>query len=134
MPASIMKRLTLLLCLCALLVACGSDDLPHSDYFIVGFLPNTPALSDGGLDALDHAVRQAGRHAPSSIAVSSAAPESGVLPELAQQRIAAITQAFVRGGVDLRLVRNETRTYDAKSYAALKDSVILQLGYGMPAP
>lgn len=134
MPAFITKRLTLLLCVCALLAACGFDAPPHSDYFIVSFLPNTPAPSDAGLDALDHAVKQAGRHAPSFIAVNSAAPDGGALSELAQQRIAAISQAFVKGGVDLRLIRNETRTYDAKSYAALKDSVILQLGYEAPPP
>jgi len=126
----IVKRLIVLFCLCALASACGSDELPHSDYFVVGFLPNTPAPSDAGLDALDHAVKQAGRHSPAFIALTSAAPESGDLAELTQQRIAAVTQAFVRGGVDLRLIRNETRAYDAKSYAARKDSVILQLGYG----
>lgn len=134
MPTLITRRLTVLFCVCALLAACGSDDLPHSDYFVVGFLPNTPALSDGGLDALDHAVKQAGRRAPSFIVVSAAVPESGTLPELAQQRIAAVTQAFVRGGVDLRLIRNETRAYGAKSYAERKDGVILQLAYGTPPP
>jgi len=134
MRGFIMKRLIVLVCLCLSAAACGTDELPHSDYFIVSFLPNMPAPSNAGLDALDHAVKQAGRHTPTFIMLGSAAPEGGGLPELAQRRIAAITEAFVRGGVDLRLIRNETRAYDAKSYEARKDSVILQLGYGMPAP
>jgi hypothetical protein len=124
------KRLTLLAFLCGLAAACGANEAPHSDYFVVTFLPNTPAPSQAGLDALDHAVRQAVRHVPAFIGLSGAAPEDGAVPELTQQRIAAITEALVRGGVDPHLIRDETRPYDAKSFAARKDSFILQLAYG----
>lgn len=120
----------MVLFLLGLLGGCGAGGPPHSDYYVVTFLANTPAPSDAGLDALDHAVRQAGRHTPSFVALNCAAPGEGDVPDLTQQRIAAITQAFVRGGLDPHLIRPETRTFDAKSFAERKNSVILQLAYG----
>lgn len=124
------KRLTVLFLVCVLAAACASDEAPHSDYFVITFLPNTPAPSNAGVEALGNAARQAGRHAPAFIAVSAAAPDRADLSELTLQRIAAITQAFVREGVDLRLIRTETLPYDANSYGARKDSFIVQLAYG----
>ncbi len=114
----------------ALLSACGAHEPGHSDYFVITFLANTPAPSDEGVLGLDHAVAQAGRHRPSSIIVTAAAEGSDALPALTQQRIAVITEAFVKSGVDARLVHAEPRVYDAKSYAARKDSFIVQLAYG----
>ena len=52
---------------CMLTLACGTG-LPHTDYFIVTFLPGTPAPSEAGLDAIDNAVRQAERRTPGSVA------------------------------------------------------------------
>jgi len=123
------KRLTVLFLLGAL-AGCGSGAPPHSDYYVVTFLANVPAPSGPGLAALDHAVRQAGSHTPRFIALNCAAPASGDMPDLVQQRIAAITHAFVQGGVDPHLIRNVPHSYDAKALAERKDSVILQLAYG----
>jgi hypothetical protein len=124
------KRLTHVVLVCFLTAACGSDRAARSDYFMVTFLPNLPAPSDAGIQALTNAARQAGRHTPSFIALDVATTERGDIPELAQQRIGAVTQAFVREGVNPGLIRTEPRVFDAKSFAARRDSIIVQLAYG----
>ncbi len=68
----ITKKLTLLVFVALLAVACGSDEAPHSDYFVVTFVPALPALTQEGLEALDNASREAGQHRPTFIAVSGA--------------------------------------------------------------
>jgi hypothetical protein len=113
-----------------LAAGCGSPAPPHSDYFVVTFLANTPAPSDAGVDALDHAVRQAGRRTPTAIVLTCATPDDGTMPELTKQRIDALTQAFVRSGVEAGLIRSETHRYDAKSFGARRNTIILQLAYG----
>jgi hypothetical protein len=124
--AMILKSLTITVC-AGLLAACGSHDAPHSDYFVVNFLPNTPAPSQEGLQALANATREAGHDTPDFITVVGALPAQAAQT---QQRLAAITQAFVHDGVDARLLRPQMRPSDAKSYAESKDSYVIQLAYG----
>jgi hypothetical protein len=118
---------------CALVAACGSERT-HSDYFIVAFLPGTPAPSQEGVGALGNAVRQAGRHTPRFIAVDGTEPAGGAEPALEQQRAQAISDAFVKVGIDTRLIRTDLRPAAEKSYAERKDSFIVQLGYGDVKP
>jgi hypothetical protein len=126
--AYLTKRLTTLILACALVASCGLGPT-HSDYFIVAFLPGTPAPSEEGVDALGNAVREAGRSTPRFIAVDGTEPE-GADPALEQQRAQAISAAFAKAGVDTRLIRTDLRPAAEKSYAERKDSFTIQLGYG----
>jgi hypothetical protein len=123
------KRLTILLLACALTASCGSKPT-HSDYFIVAFLPGTPAPSEEGVAALGNAVRQAGRDAPRFIAVDGAEPAGAAEPALEKQRGQAIVDAFARAGIDRSLIHVDLRPATEKGYAERKDSFTVQLGYG----
>lgn len=126
---NILKRLTVLV-FATLLAACGSGGPPHSDYFVVTFLPGMPAPTQEGLEALDNAARAAGRDRPSFIAVSGALPATGPTPALTQQRLDAIAKAFVANGVNPALMRIELSKFDAKAYVQHEDGFIVQLTYG----
>jgi hypothetical protein len=114
---------------CMLTLACGTA-LPHTDYFIVTFLPETPAPSEAGLGAIDNAVRQAGRRTPGSIAVTGSAPPDGPVPPLEQQRADAISAAFIKAGIDARLIRSVINPATADAYEQRKDSFTIGLDYG----
>jgi hypothetical protein len=126
--AYLTKRLTTLTLACVLVASCGSEPT-HSDYFIVAFLPGTPAPSEEGVDALGNAVREAGHSTPRFIAVDGTEPEGGADPALEQQRAQAISAAFAKAGVNTRLIRTDLRPAAEKSYAERKDSFTIQLGY-----
>jgi hypothetical protein len=113
------------------LVACGSREAAHSDYFIVTFLPGLPAPSDQGVEAIASAAREAGRHTPSFIEISAAQPADGAPSALTQQRLDAVQQALVRDGVDQRLVRTTFHAYPDKEFDARKDSFLLDLAFGV---
>ena len=125
----IAKRLTTLLCACMLTTACKATPA-YSDYFVVAFLPGTPAPSQEGVEALRNAVRQASRSMPRAIAVDGFQPASGSDPPLEKQRAQAILDAFAKAGVNMRLVHIDLRPADEKSYAESKDSFAIQLAYG----
>jgi hypothetical protein len=127
------KRLTTLILACALVASCGSERT-HSDYFIVAFLPGTPAPSQEGVEALGNAVREASRSTPRFVAVDGTEPAGGAGPTLEQQRAEAISDAFAKAGVDKRLIRTDLRPAAEKSYAERKDSFVVQLGYGDVTP
>jgi len=126
----IARRLTILILAGASLFGCGHEP-PHSDYYMVAFLPGTPAPSDEGETGLDNAVREAGRHTPRFIAVSGSVPSAGAAPVLAQQRLDAITHAFVTEGVNPGLIRTELRPMPDEDYQRRKDSFTIQLEYGL---
>ncbi len=127
----ILKRLTILI-LASVLAGCGSHQPPHSDYFVISFVPNTPAPSQEGLQALANATREAHHSTPDFIAIEGAVPAQSPVPAQMQQRLAAVTQAFVHDGVDARLIRMQTQSYDPKSYDERKDSLVVQLAYWQP--
>jgi hypothetical protein len=114
---------------CMLTLACGTG-LPHTDYFVVTFLSGTPAPSDAGLDAIANAVHQAERRTPGSIAITGSAPPDGPVPSLEQQRADAITAAFIKAGIDARLVRTVINPDTAAAYEQRKDSFTIGLDYG----
>jgi hypothetical protein len=114
---------------CMLTLACGTGQA-HTDYFIVTFLPGTPAPSDAGLDAINNAVRQAGRQTPGSIALRGSAPPDGPVPPLQQQRADAIAAAFIKAGIDARLVQTVINPDPAAAYEQRKDSFTIGLDYG----
>jgi len=114
---------------CMLTLACGTGQ-PHTDYFVVTFLSGTPAPSESGLDAIDNAVRQAERQTPGSIAVAGAAPPEGPVPPLEQQRADAISAAFIKAGIDARLIRTVITPDPAAAYEERKDSFTIGLDYG----
>ena len=130
----LVQRLTVLVLTAALVAACGSDVQPHSDYFVVAFLPGTPAPSQEGLEALDRAAEAAGLHRPSFIALSGAIPATGPVPAVTQQRVDAITKAMVDKGVNAALLRVDLRQFDTKGFAERKDSFIIQLAFGTLSP
>jgi hypothetical protein len=115
---------------CMLTLACGTG-LAHSDYFIVTFLAGTPAPSDTGLDAIDNAVHRAVRQTPGSIAVIGSAPPDGPVPPLQQQRADAITAAFIKAGLDARLIRTAINPDPTAAYEQRKDSFTIGLDYGI---
>ncbi|HUZ73843.1 MAG TPA: hypothetical protein VMU87_12730 [Stellaceae bacterium] len=125
-----MKRLTVLILVAFVAASCGFDEPAHSDYFVVTFLPDMPALTQEGNRALHNAVNEAGRHRPNFIAVSGASPGPGPTPALTQQRLDAITKAFVGDGVNAALMRIELAQYGATAYAERKDGFIIRLAYG----
>jgi hypothetical protein len=127
------NRLTTLILACALVASCGSERT-NSDYFIVAFLPGTPAPSQEGVEALENAVREAGHGTPRFIAVDGTEPAGGAGPTLEQQRAQAIADAFAKAGINTRLIRTDLRPAAEKSYAERKDSFIVQLGYGDATP
>ena len=129
----ITKRLTILILACAIVAACGSTPT-RSEYFIVAFLPGTPAPSQEGVEALGNAVRQAGRATPRFIAVDGVEPAEGAGPTLEQHRAQAILDAFAKAGIDSRLIRTDLRPAAEKRYAEMKDGFIVQLGYGEAPP
>lgn len=126
-----MKKLTLLCALAAPLAGCGSGP-PHSDYYIVAFLPGTPAPSEPGLEALDNAVQEAVHAPPRLIAIDGAAPAGETEPGLVKQRTDAVFAAFAKAGVDTTHVRFDIHPMAEKDYAERKDSLIVQLAYGTP--
>jgi hypothetical protein len=119
---------------CMLTLACG-DRPDHTDYFIVTFLPGTPAPSDAGVDALGHAVGQAGRRRPTAIAVTGTAPPDGPVPALVQQQADAIADAFTKAGIDARLIHTQIIPGPQTAYDERKDSFTVGLDYGnLPQP
>jgi hypothetical protein len=133
------KRLSWLAVACLGLVGCGpytcmwsvscGANVPHTDYFMVTFLPDTPVPSDAGQDAIGNAVRQAGRQRPNSIVVAGSSPPGGPVPALAQQRADAIVDAFVKAGVDARLIRKDITPRPEAGYTERKDSFTVGLDY-----
>jgi hypothetical protein len=114
---------------CLLTLACGTN-VPHTDYYMVTFLPDTPAPSEAGIDAIANAVHQAGRRTPQSIAVTGSAPPGAPVPPLEQQRADVIADAFIKAGIDARLIRKEITPRPEASYAEHKDSFTVGLDYG----
>ncbi|HUB95419.1 MAG TPA: hypothetical protein VL993_05850 [Stellaceae bacterium] len=114
---------------CMLTLACGTSQ-PHTDYFMVTFLPDTPAPSESGLDAIDNAVRQAQRQRPQSIAITGTAPSQDDIPPLEKQRADGITAAFVKAGIDARLIHTTIRPDPQVAYDQGKDSFTVGLDYG----
>lgn len=129
-----MRRLTTLALAAFLIAGCRSKS-PRSDYFIVAFLPGTPALSQEGVAALRNAVEQARDRPPRSISISGVTAAGGGTPTLAQQRAGAISQAFLKDGVAAGALHTDISPLDEKGYGERKDSFIVQLAYGdMPQP
>jgi hypothetical protein len=124
------KTLTTLLLAGALAAGCGSSSRMGSNYYIVTFLPGTPALEQEGVEALGSAVKQAGRATPSSIAIEAAEPLDGTAPALETARAQAIIDAFVHAGIDARLIHTDLRPATDKAYAERKDGFEIQLRYG----
>lgn len=116
--------------LAGLLVGCGVGAPPHSDYYVVTFLAETPALSQEGLTALDNAAREAASSTPSAINIDVPSPAQGAMPALTRQRIAVIAKEFAQNGVDPRLVHNRIRMFDPKALAARENGFVIQLAYG----
>ena len=129
--ANTARKLTVLV-LGYALVACSTTSAPHSDYFIVAFLPGTPTPSQEGVEALGNAVNQAGRSRPRLIAIDGVEPEGGASAAQEQARAQAIIDAFVRSGIDLRTIHSDLRPADEKAYDARRDTFLIQLEYGEP--
>jgi hypothetical protein len=126
-------KLTTLLLAAALLVSgCGARPT-HSSYFIVAFLPGTPALSQLGVEAMGNAVRQAKSDRPRFIAIDGAVPEGGE-PALERQRFDKLTADFVKAGIDAGLIRATLHPASDKDSAGLRDGFSVQLVYGAAPP
>jgi hypothetical protein len=129
------KKLTMFVLACAFVAGCGSKEPPHSNYFVLTFVPGAPKLSGPGLEALQNAADQAGKSTPRFIAVSASLPPAGAATTLAEERLAAISEALAKAGVDPHLIRTDLTPADAKTFEASQDSFIVQLGYGdLPPP
>ncbi|MGH7091327.1 MAG: hypothetical protein ACREFQ_20740 [Stellaceae bacterium] len=113
----------------ALLAACGSTAPPHSEYFVIEFLPGTPAPSGAGVDALGAAVADAKRAPPARIVIEGAKPADGVEPVIERQRTEAVFAAFARGGVDTKRIEVRLLPTTPQGYAQRRDSLIVRLGY-----
>ena len=134
MTESFTRRLTTLIFACMLATACRTVPI-HSDYFVVTFLPGTPAPSQEGVEALGNAVRQAGRSTPRAIAVDGVEPPGDVDAALEKRRAQVIVDAFAKAGIDTRLIRTDLRPAADKSYIESKDGFAIQLRYGdVPKP
>jgi hypothetical protein len=132
MPKSLhLKKLIILLLAGALAAACGAP-APRigSRYFVVVFLPGTPAPGQEGVEALGNAVKQAARAAPRAIAIQAVEPSGGAEPVLEQARAQTIIDAFVRAGVDAHLITTDLVHATDKGYAERKDGFEIQLRYG----
>lgn len=130
-----MKRLTILILACVFAASCGVVKSTHSNYFIVAFLPGTPAPAQEGVEALVNAVRQASRDTPRAIAVDGVEPAGGAEPALEKQRAQLIIDTFAKAGVDTRLIHVDLRPAAEKRYDAMKDGFVIQLAYGdLPPP
>lgn len=128
------KRLTLFFGAALLLAGCFlvAPEGPYSHYFIVAFLPGTPALSQPGLEALGDAVSEARRSTPREIVIHGAAPEGAPEPELEKQRTDAVFAAFAKANIDTRLIHVVLRPATEKGYEERKESLIIQFAYGKP--
>jgi hypothetical protein len=115
------------LSLAGALAACGTTP-PHSEYFVVSFMPGMPAPTDEGVDALGNAVAGARNSRPREVVIEIAAPPQGGEPALDDARVAAITKEFARRGIDAGTIHAEPRHVD--NYAAEQDTVIVRLVYG----
>jgi hypothetical protein len=109
------------------LAACGTTP-PHSEYFVVSFLPGTPSPSAEGVDALGNAVADARGSHPREVVIEIAAPPPGGEPALDNARVAAIAKEFTLRGIDANTIHAEPRHVD--NYAAEKDTVVVRLAYG----
>jgi hypothetical protein len=128
------RKLNLLAITVVLVAGCGSGP-PHSDYFIVTFVPGTPALSDAGTTALDNAVNEAKRDHPGMVNINVVVPAQVTdAASLAQQRIEFLTQAFLKGGIAITVLHADIGTVDDQNFALRKDSAIVKLGFGISAP
>lgn len=125
------KALTIALS-CILAAGCGSEP-PHSNYYIISFLPGTPAPAQEGIEALDIAVKAALGNHPSSVAVDAAEPPQGE-GVLARQRANVVVDAFTKAGIASSRVHVQLTPSDEKSYEARKDTLIVQLLYGEESP
>jgi len=131
MPKSLhLKKLMILLLAGILAASCGGSPRSGSRYYVVTFLPGTPAPAQEGVEALDNAVKQAGRAPPRAIAIQAVEPPGGAEPALEKARAQAIIDAFVRAGVDPRLISTDLGSATDKSYDARKDGFEIQLRYG----
>jgi hypothetical protein len=136
MPKSLhLKKLIILLLASALVAACGTP-APRigSRYYVVVFLPGTPAPGQEGVEALGNAVKQAARAAPRAIAIQAVEPAGGAEPVLEQARAQTIIDAFVRAGVDAHLITTDLLRATDKGYAERKDGFEIQLRYGEAPP
>lgn len=127
--ANIIRKLTALVLVCAFAASCSTQS-PRSIYFIVAFLPGTPAPSQEGVEGLGSAVNQVERSRPAFIVIDGVEPESGGSAGLERSRAQAIVDAFVRSGIDLRTIRTDLHHADKQAYGARKDTLLIQLGYG----
>lgn len=123
------KRLTPVLLTAALLGGCSSTP-PHSDYFMVPFVPGTPAPSETGLSAINGAINAAKRTPPTFIIIDGAVAPGTAEPTLEKERADAVFAAFAKAGVDTRRIKVELRPSSEKGYEERKDSLIVQLAYG----
>jgi hypothetical protein len=125
----------LVLAICAVLVAaCGSSAPPHSKYFIVTFTEGTLEPSAEGQAALDKIVSDA----PGSSRVVIDGPLSGAAvdqqaDELVRQRVATVEQALTKAGIPGGAVEQRLRDVGEKEFLGRKDTVIVQIIYGLKA-
>lgn len=128
-PVGMLAGRLIVLALCSLLLAaCGSTP-PHSDYFIVTFTPGTADPSAAGKQALANAVAEAKRASYIDItgAVPGADDPGGAMIE---RRVNRVVAALLKAGVEKRAIAESFRAFGPAGFAATKDNLILQLGYG----
>jgi type IV pilus biogenesis protein CpaD/CtpE len=114
------------------LAGCGSTPAPHSEYFVITFLPGTPAPAEEGVAALGNAVNDARHSRPREVTIVGAEPSEGAEPALAAARAKAIEAEFTKAGIDPKTIHIAINPALEQDYAARENSFIVTLAYGTP--
>ena len=127
-------RALLIAALTAAMVACSFSESPHSAYYVVFFDPAGTALLPEGNRALARAVEDARSDEPTEIVVKGYVGTDGSGRALAEQRMAAVEQGLLSGGVDKARLHLAPEAVGPANLARLASGVVVQIQRGVATP
>src|SRR5438094_248810 len=112
-------RPALLAFMIAAVTACSASGPPRSEYFVVPFEAGDASLQGPAKAVIAQAARAAGRGGPQLVAVKGYLSADGAGRELSEQRMRAVEEALVGGGVPKPLVQIMPQTVAPENFARL---------------
>lgn len=116
------------------LAACSFGTPPHSEYFVLTYLPGTVDLTAEGKQALANAARSASSGSAVLIRGVSDAALDPHAQGMIRLREKAVTDALVAAGAPIEVIRVDNRAVSEAEFANRADSLIIQVMFGAAPP